>query len=146
MESVAKVGVGSIAHILKSAFKNVYEEEKAECDALAANELAENIALEHANKNEDLIEMETAEKARIDPKKARIVSTAKSPTAAVQISAAGPETSFTGNFEGRKSCRRNFLHTVLSTVNVRDIFKQLLHIFLIFLLFQQKCSRMIRLI
>ena len=98
MESVAKVGVGSIAHIQKSAFKNVYDEEKAECDALAAIELAQSVALEHATKNEDLIKLETVEKARIDPKKARIVSTAKSPTAAVQKSAADPETSFTGNF------------------------------------------------
>lgn len=104
MESVATVGVGSIAHILKSAFKNVYEEEKAECDALAANEFAENVAVELANKNEDLIKMETAEKARIDPKKARIVSTAKSPTAVFQKSAAGPENFFTGNFERRKIC------------------------------------------
>jgi hypothetical protein len=102
MESVAKVGVGSIAHILKSAFKNIYEEEKAECDALAANKFAENVALEHANKNEDL-QMETAAKARIDPKKARIVSAAKSPTAAVQRSAAGPETTFTGIFGKRKT-------------------------------------------
>jgi hypothetical protein len=125
MESVAKVGVGSIAHILKSAFKNVYEEEKAECDALAANELAESVALEHATRNEDLIKVETVEKARIDPKKARIVSTAQSPTAAVQRSGAGAETSFTGNFERRKFCRRDFLHTVLSAVNVRDITIQL---------------------
>jgi hypothetical protein len=123
MESVAKVGVGSIAHILKSAFKNVYEEEKAERDALAANELAESVASEHATKNEDLIKMETVEKSRVDPKKARIVSTPKSPTAAVQKSAAGPETSFTGNFERTMYCQTNCSCIMLSTesLHVRDL-------------------------
>ena len=91
MKSDANVGVGSIAHILKSAFKNVYEDEKAESDAFAANQLAVREALEHASKLEDLTKMETVEKARIELKKAR-----KSPIAAVQQSASEPQTCSAG--------------------------------------------------
>lgn len=86
MKSDANVGVGSIAHILKSAFQYIYEDEKAESDAFAANQLAVRIALEHASKHEDLTKTETVEKARIELKKARVLSTAKSPIAAVQQS------------------------------------------------------------
>ena len=87
-KSDANVGVGSIAHILKSAFKNIYEDEKAESDAFAADQLAlaVKVALEHASKHEDLTKTETVEKARSELKKARVLSTAKSPIAAVQQS------------------------------------------------------------
>ena len=98
MESDASVGIGSIAHILGSVFKNIYEDEKAERDAFAANGLADSVALEHTIKHEDLTKMEAFDKARIDLKKARIVSTAKSPTVTVQNSESGSETCLTGIF------------------------------------------------
>lgn len=96
MKSDANVGVGSIAHILKSAFKNIYEDEKAESAAFAANQLAVRVALEHASKHEDLAKTETVEKARSELKKARLLSTVKSPIAAVQQSASEFQTCSAG--------------------------------------------------
>lgn len=83
MDSESAVGVGSIAHILKTAFKSVYDEEQLIKDA---NEAAENRRLLDAEKAIQAVklaaiaEAEGVAKAKLDVKKDKKSSVAKGGT------------------------------------------------------------------
>jgi hypothetical protein len=80
METDSDARVGSIAHILKTAFKNVYEDEKAEKDAIIAEAAARVLAAEQAARLAELAaiaEAEILEKSKLDTKKVRKTSLTK---------------------------------------------------------------------
>ena len=71
MDFESTVGVGSIQHILKTAFKNVYEEEQQIKDAILAKEAKRVLDAELAIRALELAaieEAEAAEKAKLDKK------------------------------------------------------------------------------
>jgi hypothetical protein len=77
MSSEPIIGVGSIAHILKTAFKNVYDDAQKIEDALFAKEEQKRIEKEAAIKAQEeaaaAAELEAAEKAKADAKKGKKV-------------------------------------------------------------------------
>jgi hypothetical protein len=90
MEMDSDARVGSIAHILKTAFKNVYEDEKAENDAVIAEVAARAHAAEQAVRLAELaaiVEAETLEKSRLDTKKVRKTSLSRAVAAPVVLDA-----------------------------------------------------------
>ena len=84
MDSEPAVGVGSIAHILKTAFKSVYDEEQLMKDATQAAEdrriLNEEARAIQAVKLAAIAEAEGAAKAKADVKKDKKNSVAKGAT------------------------------------------------------------------
>ena len=84
MDSESAVGVGSIAHILKTAFKSVYDEEQLIKDATQAAEnkrvLYEEAKALQAVKLAAIVEAESAAKAKVDVKKDKKNSVAKAAT------------------------------------------------------------------
>lgn len=80
--------VGSIAHILKTAFRNVYEDEKAEKDAVIAEAAARVLAAEQAVRLAELAaiaEAELLEKSKADVKKVRKTSLTKAVVAPITL-------------------------------------------------------------
>lgn len=85
MDFESTVGVGSIQHILKTAFKNVYEEEQQVKDAIIAKEAKKVADAEHALRMIELAaieEAEAAEKAKVVAKGAKRASVSKTVAAA----------------------------------------------------------------
>ena len=81
MDPESAIGVGSIAHILKTAFKSVYEEEQQVKDSVIAAEarkIADNEKALLAIELAAIAEAEELEKAKLDPKKGKRVSISKS--------------------------------------------------------------------
>jgi hypothetical protein len=90
METDSDARVGSIAHILKTAFKNVYEDEKAEKDAIIAEAAARVLAAEQAVRLAELAaiaEAEILEKSKLDTKKVRKTSLTKAVAVPVMLDA-----------------------------------------------------------
>lgn len=90
METDSEARVGSIAHILKTAFRNVYEDEKAEKDAVIAEAAAKVLAAEQAVRLAEIAaiaEAEMLEKFKLDTKKVRKTSLTRAVAAPVVLDA-----------------------------------------------------------
>ena len=86
MASDLNVGVGSIAHILKTAFKNVYDDEEVERNEIIARASRKVEAAKQAEQQIELdaiAEAEAAERTRLDSKKVRKLSVPKAPVAPI---------------------------------------------------------------
>ena len=88
MASDLNVGVGSIAHILKTAFKNVYDDDEVERNEIIARAARKVEAAKRAEQQIELdtiAEAEATERTRLEAKKVRKVSVPKSPVASIVL-------------------------------------------------------------
>lgn len=88
MASDLNVGVGSIAHILKTAFKNVYDDDEVQRNEIIAREARKIKAAKQAERQIELdaiAEAEAAERTRLDAKKVRKLSVPRSSIASINL-------------------------------------------------------------